>query len=350
MPLSTTFGSGGTSQAAPERLPLGELARLVRGLQRANPWIFWSDLILSVTAVWIGLAASLLAPSPYDVMGGVVAICAVYRTGVFIHELVHLRTGELPGFSAAWHLAFGIPFLMPAFLYGDHRDHHATATFGTAQDNEYLGRRGWRGLAIVVASSALFPISLYLRALILVPLSVVSPRVRDWTDRHASGLRPIGVGQRPPPAPGERRSRALYSAACAAVAWLATFAFAGGLLPPTFVGKAYVVILGALSLNAMRLVSVHRYASAGRSLGHEAQFLDSVNFEQERWLSWWWAPVGLHLHALHHLFPSIPYHNLPKAHRVIAASLPADSLYHRVGRRSLVRQIAAFLRADPMPT
>ena len=28
-----------------------------------------------------------------------------------------------------------------------------------------------------------------------------------------------------------------------------------------------------------------------------------------------WAPVGLRYHATHHLFPSLPYHNLGKAHR-----------------------------------
>jgi len=39
--------------------------------------------------------------------------------------------------------------------------------------------------------------------------------------------------------------------------------------------------------------------------------------------------VGLRYHALHHLFPSIPYHNLSEAHRRIMRSLPDWEAYRR---------------------
>ena len=38
-------------------------------------------------------------------------------------------------------------------------------------------------------------------------------------------------------------------------------------------------------------------------------------------------PVGLRYHALHHMFPSLPYHNLGIANRRLMAQLPADSPY-----------------------
>jgi fatty acid desaturase len=40
-----------------------------------------------------------------------------------------------------------------------------------------------------------------------------------------------------------------------------------------------------------------------------------------------WAPVGLRYHALHHWIPSLPYHNLGRAHRLLASTLGADEPY-----------------------
>jgi fatty acid desaturase len=47
---------------------------------------------------------------------------------------------------------------------------------------------------------------------------------------------------------------------------------------------------------------------------------------------------------LHHLFPSIPYHNMPEAHRRILAALPRGSVYHAVSGRSFLAELAGFLR------
>jgi fatty acid desaturase len=55
--------------------------------------------------------------------------------------------------------------------------------------------------------------------------------------------------------------------------------------------------------------------------------------------------VGLRYHALHHLFPSLPYHNLGKAHRRLSALLPQDAPYHATGRRSFLAALAELWRA-----
>ena len=39
------------------------------------------------------------------------------------------------------------------------------------------------------------------------------------------------------------------------------------------------------------------------------------------------APVGLRYHALHHWIPSLPYHNLGRAHRLLVDSLAPDAPY-----------------------
>ena len=57
--------------------------------------------------------------------------------------------------------------------------------------------------------------------------------------------------------------------------------------------------------------------------------VDSVNVGSHPWISEVWGPVGTRLHALHHLFPSMPYHLLPEAHRRLKEQLPEDSLYRQ---------------------
>ena len=67
----------------------------------------------------------------------------------------------------------------------------------------------------------------------------------------------------------------------------------------------------------------------------EEQLLDSVNYPDNPILGELWAPVGLRYHALHHLFPGIPYHNLGTAHRKLVANLPAENIYNQTGARTL---------------
>jgi fatty acid desaturase len=93
-------------------------------------------------------------------------------------------------------------------------------------------------------------------------------------------------------------------------------------------------------------LGAHRWTGDGRELSFEEQLLDSVNYPYRAWITELWGPVGTRYHALHHLFPSLPYHNLGIAHRRLVAGLPANSLYHETSKVSLTGEIRAlYLRA-----
>jgi len=340
--VSLVVVAGGDAEA----LPLGELARIVRPLQRASAPVFWLDFGLSVALFWSAAAGAAVLPAPWALLVGAGAVLSGYRCSVFIHELVHLGQQTPKGFSTAWGLLFGAPLMTPLFMYGDHWEHHGLATFGTEVDNEYVRRRGWIGAAQVLAASAWFPAGLYLRALALAPLSTLSPHLRDWVERRASSLGPLGFTQRALATAAERRARRPWSAACTLAAWTWTIGVLTGLIPMRFVLAVALATFGAVMINGIRLLVAHRYAADGAS-GRTAQLLDAVNYPRHRWRTVLWAPVGLHLHALHHLFPSIPYHNLGHAHRLITAYLPADTAYARAEGRSLAADLAQFLLDRP---
>jgi fatty acid desaturase len=64
----------------------------------------------------------------------------------------------------------------------------------------------------------------------------------------------------------------------------------------------------------------------------ESHILDSCNFTRNDPLTLLFFPFSIRYHALHHLFPSMPYHHLAAAHAHLAATLPLDSPYLTLDR------------------
>jgi len=63
-----------------------------------------------------------------------------------------------------------------------------------------------------------------------------------------------------------------------------------------------------------------------------AHIVDSCNYSKNDFFTWLFFPFTIRFHALHHLFPTIPYHNLEAAHIYLTENLPADSVYHTLDR------------------
>ena len=83
-------------------------------------------------------------------------------------------------------------------------------------------------------------------------------------------------------------------------------------------------------LNQVRTLVAHLWENDGEPMSVTAQYLDSVNVPPPATLPALWAPVGLRYHALHHLLPGVPYHNLGEAHRRISAALGRGVALFRV--------------------
>jgi fatty acid desaturase len=110
------------------------------------------------------------------------------------------------------------------------------------------------------------------------------------------------------------------------------------------VAQAYCTAVFVLALNAFRTLGAHRYINDGGEMTFVEQLLDSVNYPRRPFLTELWAPLGMRFHALHHLFPSMPYHALPEAHRRLMEQLPADSAYRQTNCDSLPSALAQLWR------
>ncbi|HWB01135.1 MAG TPA: fatty acid desaturase [Pirellulales bacterium] len=325
--------------AQSETFSVRQCREIVDDLFEPSATIYWTDFLCSVSLAWIcfvGLRCSdSIAVQAISYVG---AVLLFYRAGSFIHELVHLRRGTFQAFHVVWNLLCGIPLLMPSFMYTTHVGHHAKNHYATPEDGEYLplahGRM--RGLWLYLAQAFFVPILMVIRFLILTPIAWISPRARVWIQQRASSLVMDPSYIRPLPSNRELRAWRLQEACVfLLVAFMAGRLFTG-MMPPMFLVKLYLLSVGVLLINEVRTLGAHRFRFDGK---HEVTFLeqllDSVNYPARPWLGELWAPVGLRFHALHHLFPSMPYHRLAEAHRRLMAQLPADSPYRRTVSSSL---------------
>lgn len=291
--------------------------------------IFWTDLLLSAIVGWIALIIACLE-NPFSVQQGsaiIIAAIAFYRALVFIHELTHLKETALPGFNLCWNLLVGIPLLFPSFVYTNvHTEHHRLSTYGTIQDPEYRPFAGKKKeIFFFVAHSFLLPGLLALRFLILSPIGLLFPSFHHFLERHASSLsmnlaycRKIMQAER-----GQMKSTELLVLGIWSIpiglSWAGIFSW--------HVFLIWYVMMGLIMLiNTLRTLGAHRYRSDGTPMTLEKQLLDSVDTPGRFWTVLW-APVGLRYHALHHYFPSMPYHNLPIAYQRLMQNLSPDSPY-----------------------
>jgi fatty acid desaturase len=318
---------------------------LTKGLGEAKPGIYWTDMLISAGVGYAGIAVAILnANLGVQIAAGLVAALAMYRALMFIHELTHIHRDALPGFRTAWNLLVGIPLLTPSFMYeGVHVIHHKRTQYGTIEDPEYLPlalMKSW-SLPLFVLVALLAPVALLVRFGVLYPLGLIIPAVRTFTWERFSALSINPEFRRKAPE-GDFAGRVRWQQAGASL-------WAIALIVSVFVAgwKPLAIALSILSLtavlNQLRTLVAHLWENEGEAMTVTAQFLDSVNVPPPGLAAEIWAPVGLRYHALHHLMPSMPYHDLPEAHRRLARELGTGTTYegaNHPGMAVLVARIA----------
>lgn len=315
---------------------------LVRDLFQPQARLYWGDFLLHATLGWAALIAIAVLAMPWWLLlaGWLLAVLALYRAVIFIHELAHLRPGALPGFRLGWNLLCGIPMLAPSFTYsGVHNHHHKRDVYGTAGDGEYLAFARFPHWLLIghLLLGVLVPALVLLRFVVITPLGWIVPPLRRWSFRSASSLTVDFRYRREASERDDKHWRWQEGGA-----WLwgsGMLALMGtGVLPWSLLISWYAVLAGIMITNGVRTLIAHRYLHDRRSeLSLMQQFHDSVDVSGHRYLTSLWAPVGLRYHATHHLFPSMPYHNLGTAHRRLRDACGISEWYLQVHEPNLRR-------------
>jgi fatty acid desaturase len=322
-------------------------AELTRDIAQARPGVYWPDMLGSAAVGYAALAGAILAGSTWLAIAcGLVAVLALYRALLFIHEISHLHRNALPGFRTAWNVLVGIPMLTPSFMYeGVHTLHHARTRYGTAEDPEYLPlalMKPW-SLPAFILIALLAPPALVVRFAVLTPLGAIFPRLRTFVWERFSALS-INPAFRRRPAEGEMKRRFLWQE-IGASAWsmaLVASIFVLGWRPLLI---ALAVFSLVAVLNQLRTLVAHLWENDGEAMTVTAQYLDSVNVPPPSLFAAIWAPVGLRYHALHHLMPSLPYHSLGEAHRRLRAQLAPETTFWQASHRGMTPLLVRIARS-----
>ena len=327
---------------------LADLRRRLANAFAPTPWIYWTDLLLSSSVGWGAFVVGATTPflSFTYIVTMLVAVIALLRATIFIHELSHLKRGTVPGFESTWNLLVGIPLLLPSLMYDSHGDHHRQATFGTVYDPEYAPIAQWSAFRVFrfVGSMVFVPLLLALRWGVLGPLSFLLPPLRRSLIARASSLVINPQYKRPQPREHQHLRWSVQGAATALAFWTAVSAASSGVLPLSWFLHWYVVGAGVALVNQVRTLAAHRYQNDGRQLTSIEQLLDSINLTGSPFLTVLAAPVGLRYHALHHFLPTVPYHSLGKLHRRLLAELAPGSLYHQTEERGIFSAVQTLAR------
>ncbi|MEM6778839.1 MAG: fatty acid desaturase [Planctomycetota bacterium] len=330
---------------------------LIADLQKPNAAIYWVDFLVSIIAGHVFLHGMFVLPwqfgfTPWVIVGIVVCyICTVIlymRALMFIHELVHLPVNGFKAFRVVWNALCGIFFLVPSFMYYPHVDHHRRKHYGTDHDGEYLplSHRGPWMIILFIAQALVLPLLALFRFTIISPVCWVIPSLRPIVHRHMSSMIVDPYYERRDASSKVMRIVILQEAFC--FIWCVWFLIRGSImrdqpLDPFWL-IAYAVGVGILVLNEVRTLGAHRWTNDGGEMTFEEQLLDTVNYPNHAWATELWGPIGTRYHALHHLFPTLPYHNLGIAHRRLTEGLPADSIYHQTSADTLLGEVAALWR------
>ncbi|MCE9529720.1 MAG: fatty acid desaturase [Planctomycetes bacterium] len=328
----------------PEMADLHAAHEIVRDLFTPTPWRYWRELAIVGTIGWATylLAAAQPGPTLFAVAMVCLAVPFWFRLGVMVHELTHQRRDEIPGFHFAWNLIVGIFWILPSVGYeGAHNGHHRRSTYGTVDDPEYLQLAGrpWAIIGYILFAFVAFPI-VFTRFTIGTPISWFFPPLRRFLVRYASSY-VINLAYARTMNRVEYRRLVFMEIVMLLAYWPPIVLSILGEISWQWLVCWYAIYTTSLFINRFRMLSAHHFESDGTPTDHFGQFRDSIN-NPIGWTGELWAPLGLRYHALHHLFPTIPYHNMREAYQRLAAKLPPESFFHSAVGGGLWRSVGGL--------
>lgn len=313
---------------------------------KPNPLIYWADFTVTIIFSWLFFYFAYVTQKDGDYYGAqyfLILVCAIcfYRAIAFTHELVHLKKGAVPGFFMVWHMLCGIPLLAPHFLYrAIHVTHHSKKNYGKESDGEYIGFGICSKWLIVghLLYNFLIPIFSIFRFTIIAPLSLASNKFRVFVMSNMSfmGLR-FAFSRVIPVKRADVVEWYLAEFSCCLLVWLVFYWVATGAVSSVILSNWYIVMVCILTMNSLRsLGATHWYVSNGGTLSFTDQIGDSISISNKSLFTKILCPVETQYHALHHMFPSIPYHSLGKAYEHLLKNFPNAEILRKTSRESLV--------------
>lgn len=269
---------------------------------------YYLDFLTSTTLFVISFTGFLYFKGTVSILFYILSIFTLYRATAFIHEATHQeRNPDFRTFVLVLNLTIGAITLVPAYrFFKPHNIHHTTGIFRTNADPQYL----------LVRSNTKFALFLFLLIPFIMPLVnlffaiTASPGgILDAEGMLERFLKRRGyIAGTGSEFPEEYKRPVMWLSLYSLVMYGIFFYFFPWSLP-----YVYAVHVGAWFLGTLRIPLEHRMDYYVEKSDEHDQIVDS--FTVESIFAELLQPLSLRLHTAHHLYPGVPYHNLPALHR-----------------------------------
>jgi fatty acid desaturase len=284
-----------------------------RAFFEPNPAIYSRDFLISMMVFIAAFIWGLSVDWPLSVLPWGLAAVFLARAGIFGHEISHRPNHKrMKTFYWLWHLTVGAIILVPTARFVEpHKAHHTTGIFRTKDDPQYLLVRSNRTLALFVLVALPFLTPLYTLFQVIIA-SIGGVQLEESLDRLTRRIFNFSVST---PLPASKKTE---------VTWLSryyllvvgTFAYT----VPEGILLYYAVLVGAWLIIVLRIPLEHELETYAETSKRHDQMRDSFTVETP--LALIIQPIGFRYHTAHHMYPGVPYHNLPAVHEHLKATVP----------------------------
>lgn len=257
-----------------------------------NHWII--VIAAASVAIWSGHWAVYL-------LAMIIIASRQHALGILVHDACHYRlfpnriaNDMITDILIAFHMG------MSTSLYRKwHYPHHRYVN--TERDPEFMGEKGdpdtWTW-----PNTKLHLLKMFLKdalGLNIFKMTTIMGMWSPWTRLNIPSKDPSGIPVR------EKIALVIFG-----VTGISTLIYFGLVVD-------YLLLWLLPSLTFLNIFFKYRSFAEHKVVGNENE-LNNTRTVISNWLeSFWLAPCNVHYHIEHHLFPSVPFYNLPKLHRLL---------------------------------
>ncbi len=277
-----------------------------------RPAIYYRDFGFYLLLFLIGMIWGAQATWPTVILPLLLAAAGLHRAGLFCHEIVHIKDTSLKPFQYLYTWTVALLVMVPPLRFQiPHLAHHRLGVFGTPEDPQYPLIRGnpFAMIMVLLVIPFIVPFTnLFMTFTAAAGAFGTEQAIDRWASRHfgLSLSSPLTEDQQ---AEVSRHARVNLLLLAAVV-----------ILIPGILPFYYAVLVAGWALLTARIPLEHELEQLVETSGRQDQMIDSFTIESPFALIV--QPVGFRFHTAHHMYPAVPYHNLPALHEHLKRTVP----------------------------